>query len=94
MAINPDQLAGGPVPPQARAFMAAVILGIGVIFAGLGTWALFQPLPPSIIGLVLYVLFIVIDFAAAPELVLRGIILRIIIVVALVKAVQAAATAE
>ncbi len=87
--INPEQLSGGPVAPHVRAFMIAVILGMALSFVGLGSWALFQPLPPAILAVVLYVVFVALSFVNDPQLALRGIVFNIVIVIALFKAIQA-----
>lgn len=73
-----------------------IILHAAIIaaFAGLGWWALYQPLPAAIVGLVLYVLLIVSDIAVSPEMAMKGIVVKIIIIVGLVQAIQAGAKAS
>ena len=73
----------------------AVVVGVGVavMFAGLGAWALFMPLPPTIIGLVLFTGLSVVEIVSDPAAIGRGIIIRIVIIVMLVKAINAAVKA-
>lgn len=80
-------------------FTAIFMAGIGIVFAGLGVWALFQPLPASIIGLVLYVLITIWDLvtilaAGVAGPVLIGLMLRLVIVALFVRAIQASAQAS
>jgi hypothetical protein len=82
---------GVPAEGPAMAIVGAVIVGVAAVFAGLGVWARFMPLPATIIGLVLYVGITLFDLASAPELAYRGVIVKILIIVMLVKAIQAAA---
>ena len=81
------------------------ILAIAVVFWGLYFWSRVNPLPAAIVGLVVYVTLWAIDFVAAVVAMsnnpnarpigagpFNGIIIKIIIVVILVRAVQSGAT--
>ena len=72
--------------PPAVAF---TVLGIGGIYFGLYAWARHQPLPAAIVGLILYITMHVLDGLQDPRQFARGIILKVIIVVLLVQAIQA-----
>jgi hypothetical protein len=91
VAIIPEQLAGGPVAKQAMPIMAGMILFIGLIYAGLGLWAQFQPLPAAVIGLTVYLVVFVLDLVGNPELVGRGLIVKVAIMAALAKCISSAA---
>jgi hypothetical protein len=68
----------------------AVPVGLGVIFIILGVMVKSYPVPMTITGLVLYVLANAIFGLLDPAMLLQGVIIKIIVVVALIKAVQAA----
>lgn len=67
----------------------AVVFGIGVIFFVLFLWARRNPLPAAITGLVLFVSVHLLDAVADPSALVRGIIVKIIIVVVLARAIAA-----
>jgi hypothetical protein len=93
----PQFMAGGQaVGPDAVGRTAAILLGIVVVFAGLGVWALSQPLPAAVVGLVLYLLLSIADFAAAAQekRVVGGIVMRVVFVIFLVQAVVVAGKAR
>jgi hypothetical protein len=77
--------AGGEIPPLAY----VLIFGLGAAFFGLWAWSRFQPFAAAIVGLVLYVSVWVMDIVADPEMIFKGILLKLIIVAVLVKAIQA-----
>ncbi|MBN1554947.1 MAG: hypothetical protein JXA11_09390 [Phycisphaerae bacterium] len=80
------------VDMQKLQILVGVVVGIGVVFAVLGFWARVNPLPASIVGLVLYVTLHAIDAVADPSALLRGWIIKVIVVVALINAIQAGIT--
>jgi hypothetical protein len=84
----------GEVAPEVLAGLVVEWLGITVLFAGLGWWARYQPLPPVLIGLGVYVLLWLVATALDPSTAGQGIILKIAVVVGLVRAAQAAAKAR
>jgi hypothetical protein len=94
VAVVPELLVGTKVPTGVVSFLAGVVIVISLLFAGLGFWARFQPLPAGAVGLGVYVLFFLLDFLANPQFVLQGIIVKIGIVVALVRAITVAAQAK
>lgn len=67
----------------------AVVIGVGLIYFALYFWAKRSPLPAAIVGLVLYLTLLLIDAVADPTSIARGIIIKIIIIVVLVRAIQA-----
>ncbi len=83
--------------PVARMHAAvAVIFGIAVIFWGLFIWSRKSPLPAAIVGLVLYVSLWMLDMIVAlkniqshPNGLLNGIIIKVIVTAALIRAVGA-----
>jgi len=72
----------------------AIIVGIAVVFAALGCFALVQPFPAAMIGLVLYIIILLLDFVTNPEFVMKGILVKVAIIGALVKSLQTAANAN
>jgi membrane-associated HD superfamily phosphohydrolase len=66
-----------------------VVLGLGVIFALLGFWARKAPLPSAIVGLVLFVSVHLLDALVDPTALVRGWLVKIIVIVVLIKAIQA-----
>jgi hypothetical protein len=93
LAILP-QMAGVQLTPAEIVVEAVFMVGVAVVFAGLGVWARFQPLPPAILGLILYILLSLGTMAANPELIGKGLVLRIIIIIGLGKAIQSASKAR
>jgi hypothetical protein len=91
LAVAPDLILGGPVPPQALRTIAVVVIGIALAYTGLGLWAIYQPLPAAGTGLALYLVVFLLDILANPEMAMRGIIIKIAIIAALIKAIQSAA---
>ncbi len=71
-----------------------VFIGLGCLFVIFGLIVHLYPIPVTILSLVLYLLGSILPALLAPETLLYGIIFKIIIVVALAKAVQAAIAYE
>ncbi len=67
------------------------VYGIAILFFCLYLWARKNPLPAAIVGLVLFVTVHLLDAVADPTAIVRGIVLKIIVVVVLIKAIQAGA---
>lgn len=87
-------IGNGPIESDDGMVLDLKIVGITMlvlsgIYLALSFWARTSPLAASITGLVMYVSLQVADLVAAPEMVLRGIIIKIIIIGALAKAVSA-----
>jgi hypothetical protein len=70
------------------------VVGLGVLFVIFGIMIYKYPVPITITGLVLYVGLQAITAVLDPTFLVKGIIVKIIIVVALIKAVQAAVAAK
>lgn len=68
---------------------AIVVYGIAVLFLGLGLWARRNPLPAAITGLVVFVTVHALDAVADPTALIRGIVVKVIIVLILIRAVSA-----
>lgn len=79
---------------EEKAAELVVFAGLSVTFAGLGFWALFMPIPPAIVGLVLFIGISIIQIAGSPQLAAGGIALRILVVVVLIKAIITAIRAS
>ena len=77
------------VDPDAANILLATVIGVGVLFFGLAFWARVNPLPAAIVGLVLFVSLHLWEAVADPTSIARGIIFKVIIIVVLVKAIQA-----
>jgi hypothetical protein len=87
---------GANTYPETEPFLFLTIFEVGslaLIFALLGLWAKSQPLIPSIIGLILYVGYNQLGMVLHPELIGKGVVFMIIVVIALVKIVVTAAKA-
>jgi len=70
----------------------SVVVGIiGVLFFGLAFWARRSPFPAAITGLVILVTLWALDAIADPATVAQGLLVKIIIIVVLVRAIQAGA---
>lgn len=69
--------------------VGGIVAGIGLVFLGLAAWATTAPFPAAVTGLVLYVTLTVVDAIADPTAIFRGIIIKVLIIAALAKAVQA-----
>ncbi|KKN81816.1 hypothetical protein LCGC14_0315820 [marine sediment metagenome] len=77
-----DVVAAAPI-------MLAILSLIGVLFLGLGLWARKNPLPASIVGLVVYCTLIVAGALLNPATIIQGILIKIIIILVLVRSVGA-----
>jgi hypothetical protein len=82
---------------QGRGFMGielgtpvfVAVFGLAAVFFCLYLWARRKPLPAAIAGLVLFVTVHVLDAVVDPNALWRGILVKIIVIVVLVKAIQA-----
>jgi hypothetical protein len=89
---NPPPPNSSAVPPGVDHIITGVLLAIvGLVFLGIAIWARFMPLAAAITGLSLYGLFFALDIVAsiAAGVPPGGVIIRILIMGALFKAVQA-----
>jgi hypothetical protein len=64
-------------------------LVLAAIYVGLGLWARRNPLPAAIVGLVLFVTMIAVGAILDPTSIAQGIIVKVVVVVALAKAIHA-----
>jgi hypothetical protein len=103
MALIPGQIRselaknGQVLPEEAMAVATGIAMAIqgifvllGVLFIVLGTLVKRFPVPCTLTALVLYILAALVTAAIDPTTLLQGIIIKVIIVVALFKAVQTA----
>lgn len=86
---GPDRQGAERLDSVALAITVVITLGIAGAFFGLAFWARKNPLPASIVGLCLYGTIILVNAVLAPESLVQGIIVKIIVIAALVKAIQA-----
>lgn len=82
---------GGLGPGTSGTIAAAMVIGIGVVFLGMAVWARWQPMAAAITGLSVYVLLWIVDIIADPAMAVRGIIMKIVIIGALISAIKAGA---
>jgi hypothetical protein len=71
--------------------MVITVVAIAAAFAGLGWWAWSQPFLAAIAGLILYVGIMLLDLSVNPQLVMRGLWVKLAIIGALVQAMTVAA---
>jgi hypothetical protein len=90
----PEVIGAKDMPPEVLAITAAFMVAVCALFAGLGVWALYMPVPAGVVGLIAYGGLALMDIAAAPEVGFRGIILKVIIVVILIRGIIAASKAR
>jgi hypothetical protein len=64
-------------------------VGVGVIFLALYFWARKQPLPAAIVGLVLFITYVVLLAVLNPATIAQGILMKIIVIAVLVNSIQA-----
>ncbi len=81
---------GGPAAKGAP-MVLFVMLGIGALFFGLAIWARKDPFPAAIAGLVVFVTLHLIEAVMDPPSLVRGIIVKVIVIVVLVNAIKAGA---
>ena len=71
--------------------LGVVLFGLAGVYWALWWWSRRNPLPAAIVGLVIFLTVWFIDAMFDPGQILRGILIRIIIVAVLIKAIQAGA---
>jgi hypothetical protein len=81
-------------PEQIQLALVVDVVGVALVFAALGVWALYRPLVPSVLGLCIYVGLQVLAFVSNPEMVSKGLIVKVMFIAALIKAIGAAVRAE
>ena len=75
---------------QTARLASGALLGLGVVFIFLGTMVYKIPVIATVTGLVLYVGLQTVSGVLSPETIGKGLLIKIIVVVCLAKAVQAA----
>jgi hypothetical protein len=91
------QQQGQPIPQQAvqaLVLFGAALLAVPLVFAGLGWWARYEPLAPAILGLILYTGVALVGCVVGWGWGCGSIVVKILIFIALVRAVQAALAAR
>lgn len=78
----------GNLEIEANAIAYVTIFGLAVIFLALSIWARYSPLPAAIVGLVLFCTVHLLDAIADPTAIVRGILVKIIVIVLLIQAIQ------
>ncbi|WP_020471610.1 zinc ribbon domain-containing protein [Zavarzinella formosa] len=75
--------------------IVAVVLvaGMAALFAGLGFWAMYMPIPPATIGLILFIGLSILDIVFEPAAA-KSIVVRVFIVVMLIRAINNAVKAS
>ena len=75
---------GAPIPDDRIALYLVTWFGLGVVFGLLGVWARVRPLPPVIIGLLLYVGLVTANAVIDPDSIMSMIVVKILVVLALI----------
>jgi hypothetical protein len=89
-----EEGARGPADSAFLAILLAEWLAVMLAFVGLGWWARYQPLPPVVLGLIIYLVLWLVGAVFEPGTAGQGIILRIAVIVGLVRAIRVAAKAR
>lgn len=82
------------IPRDAMPFLFAIMIGVVVVYCVLGAWAYTQPMPPLVIGLIIYLGLLALDFAGDPGVAARGIILKIVLIIGMVRALTKVSNAK
>ncbi len=69
--------------------LSLFVFGLAAVFFGLAFWARKSPFPAAITGLVVFVTVHLLDAIADPTAIIRGILIKIVIVVILSRAISA-----
>ena len=85
LALAP-KLQNQPLDEDTKTIMLVSLIGGTLVFGGLGFWALFSPLIPSMLGLVIYLADTAVFVANAPQM-WQGLIIRFVIISGLGRAV-------
>ncbi|MGA3006580.1 MAG: hypothetical protein ABSE59_01695 [Opitutaceae bacterium] len=78
------------LPARERVFLniAVTVSLLGLIYLGLWMWAKRAPFAAALVALMLYVSVLALDAVMAPEQIVQGIVIKILIVAGLAKAVK------
>ncbi len=74
---------------QIQPYMYVIVFGIAALFWGLAIWARRNPLPAAIVGLVTFITLHAIEAVADPTSIIRGIIMKVLVIGMLVSAIKA-----
>lgn len=85
---NPNMIIDEAVVSQINLMIYAVY-ALGFIFFGLSFWAKKNPFAACLTGLIIYISAWLIDIASDPSMIMRGIIIKLIIISLLVNGVKA-----
>jgi len=85
---NPMMVVNQEVVSQAR-FQIGLVFGLGVVFIGLFFWSKVNPFAASLTALVIYITDIIVSIGIEPSAIYKGIIIKIIIILALANGVKA-----
>jgi hypothetical protein len=66
-----------------------IVFGLAAGFFLLWIWSRFNPLPAAIVGLILFVSVHALDAVGDPSAILRGIIMKVVVIVLLIKGIAA-----
>ena len=61
-------------------------VGIGLIFLGCAIWSIKKPVPAFLVALIAYILVQLIGMAIEPTNIFKGILIKVLVIIALVKA--------
>lgn len=81
-------------PEELRNIEIGIAVVIGAIFFGLGLWCKRKPLVAIIIALVLYAALLLLDAIYNPSTLIKGVIVKVAVIVYLVKGINAAKAAQ
>jgi hypothetical protein len=85
---------GQPGANVAVAVAVGILLGFTLLFVLLGLWARYEPLAPSLLGLMLYTGVALLQCVISPGWACQEVVINGIIIIGLVQAVQAALQAR
>ena len=75
--------------PEINHIVTGVVAAVAIGFWGLWWWSRSNPLPAAITGLVVFVTLHLVEAVMDPTSIIRGILIKIIVIVLLVSAIQA-----
>lgn len=90
---------GGQAGGVELAVTIGFVLLVCAFFAGMGTWALWMPVPAGVLGLVVFIGLFLLDVVAAFSLggggsPIAGIVIRVMLIIGLIRNISAAAKAR
>lgn len=93
-ALLVTAMAGDMMLDEDRNFLFGVSLALCAIHVGLWQWAKTAPFPAAVVALVLFITVQLINAVLDPSSLYKGIIIKVLFLVALIKAVQAGSQAN